>query len=101
MKVTVPPGMPAPGLLRHIRYYGRYSTPEMEAVRKKAELVRFAAGDGQAVARLYQQAEREHQESQRQGKFLGQNSYHLLNYKLDKYLEGKGGHTHGAGSQAG
>jgi hypothetical protein len=75
-------------LLRHIRYCGRYSTPEMEAIRKKAELVRYAAGDGQAVARLYHQAEDEHRESQRQGKFLGTNSYHLLNYKLAKYLGG-------------
>ena len=59
----------------------------MEAIRKKAELVRYTAGDGKAVTRLYQQAEKEHQESQRQGKFLGTNSYHLLNFKLDKYLE--------------
>jgi DNA-binding MarR family transcriptional regulator len=88
-------------LLRHIRYYGRYSAPEMEAIRKKAELVRFTAGSGQAVARMYHQAEKEHQESQRQGKFLGQNSYHLLRYKLDQYLDGKGGHINGAGSQAG
>jgi DNA-binding MarR family transcriptional regulator len=77
-------------LVRHIRYYGRYSTPEMEVIRKKAELVRFAAGDVQVVARLYHQAEKEHRESQRQGKFPGTNSYHLLNYKLDQYLDGKG-----------
>jgi hypothetical protein len=76
-------------LVRHIRYYGRYSTPEMESIRKKAELVLFTGG-GQAVTRLYHQAEKEHQESQRQGKFLGTNSYHLLNYKLDKYLDGRG-----------
>jgi hypothetical protein len=77
-------------LLRHIRYCGRYSTPEMEAIRKKAELVRYAAGDGLTIARLYQQAEKEHRESQRQGKFLGTNSYHLLTYKMDKYLDGRG-----------
>ena len=88
-------------LLRDIRYCGRYSTPEMGVIRKKAELVRFAAGDVRAVARLYHQAEKEHRESQRQGKFLGTNSYHLLNYKLDQCLDGKGGHTNGAESQAG
>src|SRR5262249_31456074 len=76
-------------LLRRIRYYGRYSTPEMEAIRQKAELVRYAAGDAQAVARLYHQAEKEHKQTQAQGKFLGQNSYHLLNYKLDQYLDGR------------
>jgi DNA-binding MarR family transcriptional regulator len=76
-------------LLRHIRYCGHYSKPEMEAIRQKAELVRYAAGDGQVVARLYQQAEKEHKQTQAQGKFLGQNSYHLLNYKLDQYLEGR------------
>jgi hypothetical protein len=77
-------------LLRHIRYCGRYSTPEMGAIRQKAELVRFAAGDVQVVARLYHQAEKEHQEQQRQGKFLGTNSYHLLTYKLNQYLDGRG-----------
>jgi DNA-binding MarR family transcriptional regulator len=77
-------------LLRHIRYCGRYSTPEMGVIRNKAELVRFAAADVQAVARLYHQAEKEHREQQQQGKYLGTNSYHLLNYKLDQYLDGKG-----------
>jgi DNA-binding MarR family transcriptional regulator len=84
-------------LLRHIRYCGRYGTPEMEAVRKKAELVLFAAGDAHVVSRLYHQAEKEHREAQRQGKFLGRNSYHLLNYKLDKYLDGRGARNPGAG----
>jgi hypothetical protein len=77
-------------LLRHIRYCGRYSTPEMGVIRKKAERVWFAAGDVRAVARLYHQAEKEHREQQRQGRFLGTNSYHLLNYKLDKFLDGRG-----------
>jgi DNA-binding MarR family transcriptional regulator len=75
-------------LLRHIRYYGRYNTTEMEAIRKKADQVRDLAG-GQMVARLYHEAEKEHKHSQHQGKFIGTNSYHLLNYKMDKYLEGK------------
>jgi hypothetical protein len=88
-------------LLRHIRYYGQYSTPEMDAIRKKAELVLYAAGDVRVVSRLYHQAEKEHKQTQAQGKLLGQNSYHLLRYKLDQRLDGKGGHTNGAGSQAG
>jgi hypothetical protein len=88
-------------LLRHIRYYGRYSTPEMEAVRKKAELVGFAAGQSGIVARLYHQAEKEHKQTQRQGKFLGKNSFPLLNHKLDKYLDGNVGHGEGGGSKAG
>jgi DNA-binding MarR family transcriptional regulator len=75
-------------LLRQIRYYGRYSKSEIEAIRKKADQVRYLAG-GQMVARLYHEAEKEHKHSQRQGKFLGTNSYHLLNYKMDKYLEGR------------
>jgi DNA-binding MarR family transcriptional regulator len=76
-------------LMRHIRYYGRYSKPEIEAIRKKAHQVRYLAGSGQVVERMYHEAEKEHQHSQRQGKFLGKNSYHLLNYKLDKYLDGR------------
>ncbi len=88
-------------LVRHIRYYRRYSTPQMEAIRQKAELVLYAAGDVRVVARMYHQAEKEHKQTQAQGEILGQNSYHLLHFKLDQYLDRKGGHTNGAGSQAG
>jgi DNA-binding transcriptional ArsR family regulator len=88
-------------LVRHIRYYGRYSTPEMDAIRKKAELVLYAGCDVCVVARMYHQAEKEHKQTQVQGKFLGQNSYHLLRYKLDQRLNRKGRHPNGAGWQAG
>lgn len=88
-------------LLRDIRYCGRYSKQEMDVIRKKADLVRFAAGDVQVVVRLYHAAEKEHKQTQMQGKFLGRNSYALLRYKLDKYLDEKGGHGGGSESQAG
>jgi DNA-binding MarR family transcriptional regulator len=75
-------------LLRRIRYCGRYSTTELDAIRKKAEQISF--GYLTILTRLFNEAEREHQQTQNKGQFLGKNSFSLLNYKLSQCLERRG-----------
>ena len=50
-------------LLRHIRFYGVTARRRWRRSARRPNSVRYSAGNGQAVARLYQQAEKEHQES--------------------------------------
>jgi len=73
-------------LLRRLRLSGRYSFLEVRIIQEKA-IQAFGCMDADRLRHFFKEAEKEHQESQGKGRYMGMNSFNLLKFKLDQAIE--------------
>ncbi len=73
------------GLLLEMFHFGKFTEPELDWVRETA---REQGVDPGMLGRVYRESKKAHEDSQRQGRFLGLNCFRLFKYKLMHSLRG-------------